>query len=308
MKDISVNIITNYNSYKFNDFRFYLKIIKDLSITYHGHYAVTRSLIQGFKKNNFKFSYNNFKDNFDICWVLSDKTSLKHVINLNKYKKLLAGPNISVLPTDDDKILMNDKVDLIIVPSIWVSSLYKKFTNKKISVWYAGVNENYWKPKITQNTRNSVLVYYKRKDQSLLKKTIKFLQNKNLNFEIVNYGEYQIYEYKKKLLNSRFAIFITNTESQSLALGEAWSMDVPTFVWHDENDKENIFKKYVLTSNAPYLNYKNGSEFKNFDELDLLINNFQKKKIKYSPRKWVLTNMTDKICAKKATKILRNLI
>ena len=50
MKDISVNIITNYNSYKFNDLRFYLKIIKDLKTTYHGHYAVTRSLIQGFKK------------------------------------------------------------------------------------------------------------------------------------------------------------------------------------------------------------------------------------------------------------------
>ena len=307
MNEISVNIITNYNSYKYNNLKYYLKIFKDLKTTYHGHYAVTRSLIQGFDRNNFKFSYNNFRDNFDICWVLSDKISLKHVINLNKYKKLLAGPNISVLPTDDDKILMNKKIDLIIVPSAWVSNLYKNFTNKKISVWYAGVNENFWKPKINHNNRNSILIYFKHKNQSLLKKIINFLQNNNLTFEILKYGEYKINEYRKKLLNSRFAIFITNTESQGIALCEAWSMDVPTFVWNDKNDIENKFIKYGFTSNAPYLNLETGSEFKNFDELTSLINNSNKNQIKFSPRKWVLENMTDKICAKNAIRILKSL-
>ena len=307
MKNLNVNIITNYNSYKYTEIRFYLKKIKEFKIIYHGHYAVTRSLINGLKKNNWKFSYNNFKDHFDICWVLSDPKTLKHTIELQKFDKLIAGPNISVLPTDDDKILMSDKIDLLIVPSKWVLNLYRKYTKKKISIWYAGIDENYWKPKNNNFIQNKILIYYKRESKSLLKNTINFLQNKNFKLEIVKYGEYKIGEYKKKLQNSEFAIFINNTESQCIAQVEAWSMNVPTLIWHDKNDQENKFRKYVETSNAPYLNEKNGAIFKNFDELEKLINNIQNKKIKYNPRKWVLKNMTDKISADKAIKIINSL-
>ena len=305
MKNKTLSIITYRYNYKIWRLDFY-KNLKNFFKKYHGHYGVTRSLIEGLKINGKSFIYNKFDIKADVCWVLSDSKALNKKIKMNNYKYLIAGPNISILPTHDDCILLNDKVDLIVVPSEWVKKLYEKFTNKKILVWYAGIDASYWNPS-KRVSQNKILIYFKHPNRNILKNVSELIKKLNISYKVLEYGSYSQSLYKKELLKSKLVIFITLTESQSLALAESWAMNVPTFVRKSEFDLENKFKKYSHTSNAPYLNKDNGMFFEDLEKLSYLIQKLFNNELEFSPRKWVINNMTDKISAYNAIRIIENL-
>ena len=48
------------------------------------------------------------------------------------------------------------------------------------------------------------------------------------------------------------AVFLSSSESQGIALAEAWSMNVPTFVWNPK-PKELNGRYFPSVDSAPYL-------------------------------------------------------
>lgn len=89
---------------------------------YGGHYAVTRSLIEGLKKTDACFNYDprNVAEVGDVVLVLSDTNALRQAIQFKRdgrIKKLLAGPNLVVWACDDGYVLASPEIDICIVPS-----------------------------------------------------------------------------------------------------------------------------------------------------------------------------------------------
>ena len=84
------------------------------------------------------------------------------------------------------------------------------------------------------------------------------------------------------------------TESQGLALAEAWSMDVPTLVWSPNQEHSEV--PGLFPTGAPYLTGATGKYWKDLSDLrEILSVGFAGQ---FSPREWILNNMTNKLAAK----------
>ena len=164
-------------------YQIYKKIIYTKSST-GGPDVVLNNLIYGLNKLKVKFNVNPKFDNiYDNVIVLSDVNKLKKLINLKKYKniKLIAGPNLVILPEDYGGILKNKLIDKIIVPSSWVKKLYtekNKPLEKKIIIWPSGIDLNFWK-KHEFKYEFDFLVYIKSfKNKKLLNNCLNYAKKK----------------------------------------------------------------------------------------------------------------------------------
>lgn len=273
---------------------------------YGGHHSVTRSLVEGLIKVNFNSNYNPqmLPEVGETVVVLSGIEALKQAIDWKrkgKIKKLLVGPNLMTRSNECDNILSSPEIDICIVPSDWVRIAYEEDAPAlvgRIICWYAGVDENFWKPKEGCKKGKNVLVYWKTESEDFCRQTEETLIEHGWNPLRVVYGKYKNEDFKDILSKCIFAVFLSRSESQGLALAEAWSMNIPTLVW---NPQEVIIngRKYSVTSSCPYLSDLTGREWMTFSGLDELLHDVEMKLKTFQPRKWVLENMTDEISARK---------
>lgn len=267
-----------------------------------GHYGVTHSLLRGLDLIGASYNYNPpFEWQFaPHVHVLCQPVTLSYAIEFKKRKDffLSAGPNISVLPSWDKNILAVPEVNLCVVPSDWVKNCYEEDCPKligRIECWPAGVDETYWNPHLSETVRTDILIYLKSLDAPFCE-VLNLLRRRGLKHTLIQYGSYTAEEYRARLKNARCAIFLSRSESQGIALAESWSMDVPTLVWEPSSFSFNGHE-FKETSSCPYLNQKTGVAWKSISELELLFDVFLYEENKFSPRSWVLANMTDRISA-----------
>jgi hypothetical protein len=273
-----------------------------------GHYAVTRSIIHGLKQNNVKFNYNPlliYNYNKTVI-ILNGISELKKCINLKKNNTITSlhvGPNLVTRSTEFNSIILNSNIDSIIVPSKWVEFFYKEdlieLNKKKFVIWASGVRLETLNKKFKTN---SCIIYYKSGDINLAYKIKEYLTKKNFNVFFILYGNYIKQDYIALLKKSKFSVFISESESQGIAMFESWSCNVPTFVWRNQNNINILDKLINYHSTCPYLNSSNGIFFNNFFDF---VNIYNKNQIKNcNPRLYIQNYFTDK----KSTKYLLNQI
>jgi glycosyltransferase involved in cell wall biosynthesis len=279
--------------------------------TLGGHYAVTRSLVQGLKKTGVDFNYNpsREKDIAENVIVLAGVERLKQAINLKnkgKIRMLLAGPNVVEDVRSENGIVANEAIDRYIVPSEWVKDLVIEDCGRlkdRVLCWSAGVDSEYWKPTVDAKDRKQVLIYWKTEPEEFCNEVIKFVREEGMNPALLQYGKYSVEEYKGLLDRSAYAIFISRSESQGIALAEAWSMNVPTLVF----DPGEFFfggRTIYNVSACPYLTPSTGLNWKTLAELRNIIrdkNSFTG----FKPREYVLKRFTDEYSARQ---LIENLI
>jgi hypothetical protein len=120
---------------------------------------------------------------------------------------------------------------------------------------------------------------------------------------LLQYGKYSVDEYKELLDRSAYSIFISRSESQGIALAEAWSMNVPTLVF---DPGEFFFGGRMIynVSACPYLTAATGLSWKTPAELKNIIgdkNSFTA----FKPREYVLKRFTDEYSAKQLIENLK---
>lgn len=273
---------------------------------YGGHYAVTRSLIEGLQRVGADFTYNPRwpGEVGETVVVLAGVDALRQAIEWKRRKRirrLLAGPNLMVFSTEFDGILGSPEIDVCLVPSEWVKVAYEEdlpILKGRIRTWWAGVDENFWKgPSKNERRGRSVLVYKKNAPKDLCASVDRLLRAHNWLPTWVTYGQYSVEEYRDVLSNSYFGIFLSQNESQGIALAEAWSMDMPTLVWNPRQ-LEYRGRHYSIASACPYLSPATGWDWADEALLASLLSNVQNRIASCEPRRWVLKHMTDEISAR----------
>ena len=278
-----------------------------------GHYAVTRSVLAGLDALGVRYNYNPAFE-FLLApkvWVVAGVETLRYAIELKRkggIRFLAAGPNISVLPSWDDNLLAAPEVDICIVPSAWARREYEEdcpSLRGRIREWACGVDPAQWPlpaTKVSGGRNPSALIYLKSPDAPLDVVT-SALDSFGVNCESIRYGEYTPQEYHQALCKADFAVFLSRSESQGIALAEAWLLDVPTLVWDPGNTEYNghVFRN---ASAAPYLSSQTGRTWKSPEELRAALEHFLAGKHTYAPRAWVLAYMTDAVTARKLTELL----
>ncbi len=299
-------------------------IIKKIIYRKRGPSAVIEGLQEGLREIAhfgsipvlFDPKIKNIKET-DIVHVLKGHETLRFCIDLKragKIKKLVAGPLIVVAPEEQNSIIADDAIDLILLPSKWPRDYYiSRFPKleSRIKIWASGVKDPFAKlgsssdkesnpdNKAASQTNNKPFVIYdKIPGEAHAVDISNRLQAKNIQTKVFTYGSFDQRDFFSALDNSAGMIYLSLSESQGLALQEAWIRDVPTFVvknntWYHKTDTwsdEQI--------NAPYLTSETGLFFKDPDDLEKIINQYRESKISFNPRQYCLTKFTNTESAK----------
>lgn len=265
------------------------------------HPAVTSSLLRGLEKLEINFNYNPKKevDVHSTVVVLSNTDALHQAIEwkkAGKIKKLLAGPNLVIGPLDHDGVILSPYIDRYLVNSNWTKVAYIEdapMMSRNITIWPSGIDPYHWNPLTSKSTKkNKVMVYWKTEPEEFCEEVEKILIKYGWDPLRIRYGAYDTSSFKQTLETCTFAVFISRSESQGIALAETWSMDVPTLAW---NPNELVInnRKYSESSACPYLTSTTGFEWKYFDEFERLLELIPNNLNSFYPRKWVMENISD---------------
>jgi len=271
---------------------------------YRGHFAVTRSLVEGLHKSGLPFIYNptSVRELADTVVVLAGVRTLRQAIELKKMgkiKKLFAGPNIVVFSSDADSILASPEVDAVITPCDWVIDMYLEDNPSlqgRCFAWPAGVDAEFWKPD-PGATRKQILIFEKQNNGPVgpIEPYADYLRQKGYEVSILKYGTYTHVQYLKELQRSRLMIGFATAESQGIAWAEAWAADVPTLIWQNNS---NVHRgRSYLCSTAPYLHPENGLFFDNLNDFKGKFEIWEASPDQFAARAWTLTNMSDEVSA-----------
>lgn len=288
-----------------------------------GSLVIPDSLSKGLKELEFDIAVNDYSPrSYDVVVVIKNCSSLEWAIKekrAGRIKTLIAGPFIATFPYENKGILYSPEIDGLLFLSEWHRRLFLKNYLVKpphSSIWYSGVDSNYWKPRFGSSSkifnklgikdnisRPRVLIYIKAKANNIYPEINTILRDYGLNYSLIEYGSYTPEMFKSELEKSDLAVFISQSETQGIALLEAWSMDVPTLVWNPQCMKY-FGQDYQEASSCPYLNDSCGVDFLDLNEFKLKLNLILQGKIKFSPRAYVL----DKFTLKKTAQLFINII
>jgi glycosyltransferase involved in cell wall biosynthesis len=293
---LSFCIVTNILGYSFDR----VTIIN--SPWSRGPGCVVRSFIEGLQKLDIPFTHNpsQMKELSDVVVILSDPENVKVAIEWKKagrIKYIFAGPNLVTRSYECNYLLASPEIDVILVPCDWARINFIQDDARlidKIKIWYAGVDETYWKP-ITNHTSdksNNVLIYDKYADRRFCDRVQKLLVKYGWNPVVLQYGSYSHQQYKELLATSAFAVFLSVSESQGIALAESWAMDVPTVVWNPQ-DLVAYGKRFDPISSCPYLTQDTGLDFKTVADLEIHLKTIEQQLPSFKPRQWIVEHMTD---------------
>lgn len=280
-----------------------------------GHPGVTRSIIEGLNKINVAVNYNPLlvAEVAPVVLVLADVDVLEEMIRLKRMgfiKKLLAGPNLMIRSMEHNAILACPEIDAIITPCEWVKIAYEQdlpALKGRIYCWYAGIDTYYWQPSVESVQKNkNMLIYHKSTSEEFTQKVELLVRIYGWNPVRITYGQYTPEQYKNLLDQCTCAIFLSISESQGLALGEAWSMNVPTLVWNQKQLQAHG-RTYEIASSCPYLTDATGKDWKELHELAKLLSTLDNDLITFTPRSWVINNMSDQQSARLMIKIVESL-
>ncbi len=222
-------------------------------------------------------------------------------VSLYPNTKFIFGPHFSVFPEKQHMQMITGNNSTYIQPSDWVVQLWKDYsypiTIKSIPF---GVSTDQFK-EITTNKTN-VFIYYKRRDPSELKLLQYFLNYKFVNYKIFSYTDrYDENDYLQYLQNSQYGIVLDAHESQGFALEEAMSCNVPLLVWSATSMKQEYVSTYedIKCTSVPYWDNRCGEIFYDRKDLEKTFDFFISKLKTYTPRQYILENLSIEKCKQK---------
>lgn len=297
-----LHIYTRTNTFWDKEYLRY--ILSRITKRSRGPGAVVESVIRGLNILNIPYSintpYTSIKPG-DTVYVISGTQAVRDILNIKKGSKnikLLVGPTITVLPSDENNLIKDSAIDVIIVPSQWVKDLYVSTDATlapRIQIVPAGVPAEIGD---VQTNKKKILIYFKNAPDNLYAYICKKLTSSNLQYTTLRYGTFKRDKYFKALTESFAMIYLSPTESQGIALNEAWIRDTPTLVWNRGYWEYKDTRWVDGKISAPYLSDETGLFFEGEEDFEEKLQEFVSKLKNFSPRDYSLSRFTDEVCAR----------
>jgi hypothetical protein len=245
---------------------------------------------------------------FDVVYSPCDLID----VSLYPNTKFIFGPHFSVFPEENHMNIIKGNTNVIYIqPSEWVRKLWK--TNplcKDINIqsFAFGVDTEKFVPIKPILEREKVFIYFKHRNPLELNLIETFLTIKNYNYRIFSYkNRYSEEEYKEYLQNSKFGIWVGGHESQGFALEEALSCNVPLLVWSVQSMKQEYGSTYddIPATTIPYWDERCGEYFHNLTEIEDTFNSFISKLETYTPREYIVENVSIETCEQNLIDIIK---
>ena len=271
-----------------------------------GQTKVFRNLIKGLEKINYPYVLNKKHDYCDKLWIYNDLSAVEYLNKVDTTKvKVLIGPDFLSLKFASKKIQKNIKNCVVLQPSKWTHRMsdYLGFNYRHSDFWPVGVNTNKFLP--SKGLKDRVLVYFKQRFDFELNLVIEVLKRKKINYSIIIYGNYKENDYQNELRCTRYIIWIGQSESQGIAMGEALASNIPILVWEisclghwqpsTKKEKKMIPNKWLSFTNAkvaPYFDLTCGHVINYAKEIGSGIDFMENNLDKFKPREYILKNLS----------------
>lgn len=228
---------------------------------------------------------------------------------------IVAGIGLMTHPSEWPDLFKQYPVVKYLQHSNWASEVYKPYFGNRCAVWPVGIDTEFWQPIVTDKSTD-FLIYdkvrwnYAQRTKDLIDPIRQLLVSKGLSFEELRYGSYEPNEYKQALSRCHAMIFLCEHESQGIAYLECLSSNIPILAWDveeclDPKRFEWQMPKIQATS-VPFWDVRCGLKFETIDEFKLQLNTFlcKLREHRFSPRDYVLENLTLEKCAQHYLDIL----
>lgn len=179
-----------------------------------------------------------------VVYIPGSWRALREVLPLRRagvIDRLIAGPLICFRHVyEHDGIIGSDAIDCYIVASQWVKEAYEKEAAScgmriaNLQVCPAGVDASLWSPRDMKEDKSSLkraLVYVKGEGRRALDGAADALDRLGVERRELFSGSHVPRDYKNMLEWCDVVVVLGGSETQGLALTQAWSMNRPTLVF-----------------------------------------------------------------------------
>lgn len=261
-----------------------------------GHKRLTELTLRGLTRCGYSFVYDSLSKPLQGSNVVTFyQDAVREQIALKQsglIQRLVIAPCSLTIERSDPLfnyiIQHREYVDRILVHSDWA-----KFRiceegpelESIVSTWPIGVDLQEWNLPLPKDKKH-ILVYQKNAPPEVLSSVLKTVESTDINPILLNYGDYNIDEFRNNLSQCFLAIFLSRVETQGMAMNECWAMDVPTIHW---TDSRKLFDQFQHS--APLLTQHTGRYFCIADELRKLLSDLSWLET-CNPKGWMLENLS----------------
>jgi hypothetical protein len=283
-----------------------------------GHTRVFINLCLGLDKIGVSYRVNSYqhivKHPNEVACIIGKPHLLDKIKWLNP---ILFGTAIFSHPSDDPDLFTRLPIRKVLVPGEWMRKMCEPFWGKNVLAWPVGIDTDLWKPVTNKDKDIDILLYDKvlwnhdSKEKELIEPIKQELLKNKIKFAEIRYRFYQEDQYRDLLARSRTMIFLCEHETQGIAYQQALSCNVPILAWDTGGfwQDPSYFPHHVRfapVSSVPYWDDRCGIKFSNMDNfasgLELLLNGYKNQS--FSPRQYIIENLTLEKCAKEYLKIV----
>jgi hypothetical protein len=219
-------------------------------------------------------------------------------------KKALVGPNVWESPSE--RPYLTDRFSDFIVPSEWVKNKHltdPTIEGPNVHVWAGGIETDIWKPTELKPDLDC-FIYWKNRPVRECWGACEVVEEAGLNTIGIQYGTYYEHQLLELCHRSRFAILLTNTESQGFAYMQILSTGTPCLVLNQDIWISRDGTVTFPATSVPYFDNRCGDIISELDQESL--GSFIDSLNAYSPRDYILENHTVEISTQKYLEILEN--
>ncbi|HEY4324126.1 MAG TPA: hypothetical protein VGN20_09070 [Mucilaginibacter sp.] len=280
-----------------------------------GVMTIAINLMKGLDRIGVPYRYNDYsyikKHPEEIACLIGKP----HLLFEKKWRNpILFGAGIYSHPIEcPDLFIKYPNVKRFLVPGEWMRNMCEPWYHDKVISWPVGIDTQYWQPQ--EGLKNfDFLIYdkirwdYQQQKSELIDPVTRILDEKNLTYQFIKYGNYTHTELMDKLKASKAVIFLCEHETQGSAYQQILATNTPILAWDRGGYWQDPYYypdkvKYKPASSVPYWDERCGEKFSGANDFDEKLNEFLSKRDGFTPRNYILENLTLEICAEKYLQI-----
>lgn len=287
-----------------------------------GVMMVALNLMQGLDKLGIPYRFNDYryikKHPEETACIIGKP----HVLFEHEWKNpIVFGAGIFSHPSVHPDLLQRfPTIKKILVPGPWMKTMFEPFYPDMVTAWPTGIDTEKWSPASPAVEKTyDFLIYDKifwERDKyvpGLLEPIIAVLEARKLKYQVLRYGYYNPPDLKTALDHSKVAIFLSASETQGFAYQQTLSAGVPILAWdgggywQDPSFYPEI--KFGPVSSVPYWDEHCGLKFTGINDFGTQLESFLLgiANNAFSPRNYILENLTLEKCAADYVHIINNI-
>jgi glycosyltransferase involved in cell wall biosynthesis len=227
---------------------------------------------------------------------------------------VIFGAGVFSHPSDyPDLLVKHPNIRKILVPGPWMKDLFAPFYGPaNVASWPAGIDTERWSPAIKKPfPAIDFLIYDKVRwerpkfEKALITPLRAILERHGFSMDYIRYGSYTPPELLRKLSNVRAALFLCEHETQGLACQQMLSTGTPLLAWDRGGywQDPDYFPRVKVgpVSSVPYWDERCGIKFTGIEAFESCLLQFMERLLteKFSPRSYVMENLSLEVSAKK---------